>query len=97
MNAAMMFLALIWGALWASFLQFTQMGRFLAQKRTWITVVVGIGVDLLLLLPIIPFRIWTKIFTLISLSSLAIIFRSLWNEFGEILEVIRGFKSSPNS
>jgi hypothetical protein len=97
MNATMMILALLWGALWASFLQFTHLGRFLAQKRTWLTVVIGIGVDLLLLLPLIPFRTWTKILTLIGLSSLAIIFRSLWNEFDEILEVINGFRPSQNS
>jgi len=40
--------ALCWGILLAVFLQFSRMGRFLAVERTWITVVVGVGVDLLI-------------------------------------------------
>lgn len=87
------FLALIWGAAWSAYLQFAELGRFLAEKRTWLTVVIGVGVDLLLLIPLIPRREWLKICSIIALSSVAIVFRSLWNELVETLEVIRGTKS----
>jgi len=92
MNVAVCVLAFIWGAVWARYLQFNEMGQFLAQKRTWLTVVIGIGVDLLLLLPVIPRRTWFKIFTVIGFSSLAIIFRSLWNELRELLETVDAVK-----
>ena len=88
MSITICILAFIWGAIWAHYLQFNEMGRFLAQKRTWLTVVIGVGVDLLLLLPVIPRWIWFKIFTVIGFSSLAIIFRSLWNELSELLETV---------
>jgi len=92
MNVAVCVLAFIWGAVWARYLQSDKMGQFLAQKRTWLTVVIGIGVDLLLLLPVIPRRTWFKIFTVIGFSSLAIIFRSLWNELRELLETVDAVK-----
>ncbi len=95
MNSRLIYLlAFVWGAVWASFLQFNRMGQFLAQKRTWLTVVIGVGLDLLLLFPLIPWRVWLQIFTVISLSSLAIIFRSLKNELGELLEAINGIKGN---
>jgi len=83
------FLALFWGVLWAAILQWTQFGRWLAYKRTWITVVVGVGVDLLLALPLLPFAYWRRLLTIIGLSSLGIIARSLLNELSEERDVIR--------
>ena len=81
-------IALIWGGIWAAVLQWTVFGRFIAHKRTWLSVVVGIGVDLLILLAIIPFGVWVLVVSVIALSSVAIIFRSLYNELRETREVI---------
>lgn len=39
-------LAVIWGGIWAVTLQYVPLGRFLAARRTWLTVVVGVGGDL---------------------------------------------------
>jgi len=86
--------AFIWGAIWSGFLQWTRFGQFLAQKRTWLTVVIGIGVDLLLILPLIPRRFLGKVFTVIAVSALPIIFRSLVNELGELMETISGIERS---
>lgn len=69
-------LAFFWGFLWAGYLQFTRHGQFLVMKRTWITVVIGVGVDLLIAYAA---DYWTVVLV-ISVSSLGIIFRSLWNE-----------------
>lgn len=69
-------LAFGWGFAWAAYLQFTRHGQFLALERTWLTVVIGIGVDLLIAYP----GDWYTITLIISFSSIGIIFRSLINE-----------------
>jgi len=81
-------LALIWGAIWALFLQFVPLGRFLALRRTWLTVVVGIGVDLLIALAVVPWAYWWPLAAIISLSALPIIARSLIDEYRENQEQI---------
>lgn len=76
-------LALVWGVLWALFLQMTTLGRFLVQQRTWITVVVGVGVDLGIAAICIPFSYWWRVAAIVALSSLGIISCSLYNEWRE--------------
>jgi len=73
-------LALAWGIAWALVLQWTRIGQYLAIKRTWITVVVGIGIDLVIALAVIPLQWWCNIALIIVLSSIGIIIRSLINE-----------------
>lgn len=69
-------MAVFWGIGWAIFLQQVRLGEWLADKRTWLTVVVGAGVDLL-----IAYRAsYFEVLAIIALSSLGIIFRSLVNE-----------------
>jgi hypothetical protein len=72
-------IALVWGVVWALALQ-SRPGRFLAARYTWITVVIGVGVDLLIALLIVPLEDWLKITAVIALSSIGIIVRSLFNE-----------------
>lgn len=81
-------LAFFWGGIWAAFLQFTRAGQFLAAKRTWITVVVGLGLDLLILLLVLPWQIWLQVFFVIVFSAVLIILRSLVNEYRENEEII---------
>ena len=71
--------ALFWGICLACFLQFHRMGTFLAEERTWLTVVVGVGVDLLLGIG----ATWWEIWLIVAFSSLGIIWRSLRNEAHE--------------
>jgi len=71
--------ALCWGILLAVFLQFSRMGRFLAVERTWITVVVGVGVDLLIGIG----AAWWQMWLIVACSSVGIIARSLINEHQE--------------
>jgi len=82
-----MALGFVWGGLWALFLQCTETGRFLADRRTWITVVVGVGIDLLILLPFMPFAMWLLILAIFTTSSIPIIARSLLNELREVQEL----------
>lgn len=82
--------ALVWGLLLALFLQFTTIGRWLAIHRTWVTVVIGVGIDLLIALAILPLGLWGKVVLIFALSSVAIIARSLVNELAETEELING-------
>lgn len=68
--------AFAWGTLWAIALQQARWGRFLAEERTWLTVVVGVGVDLLIAYG----GDWWTVAAVIAASSPAIIYRSLHNE-----------------
>ncbi len=89
-----LFLALIWGGVWAAFLQFVPLGRFLAQKRTWITVVVGVGGDLLIASLVVPWDVWKWFALIVACSSLGIIARSLFNEWDEWKGILYAYKDA---
>ena len=76
-------LAAIWGVIWAGFLQWHPWGRWLALRRTWITVVIGVGADLALLLLVLDVRTWSTVTAVIAASSIGIIVRSLYNEHAD--------------
>lgn len=74
-------LGFLWGVSWASFLQFSRYGQFLVEERTWITVVIGIGIDMLIAYPWGGGHgDWFTVALVITVSSIGIIFRSLSNE-----------------
>lgn len=77
MSLIIRFLAVIWGFAWAACLQYTTWGRWLAVKRTWLTVVVGVGVDMLILWRVLDRRAWWQAVEIIGLSAIGIILRSL--------------------
>jgi hypothetical protein len=94
-------LALVWGSIWAAFLQWTRPGWFLANKRTWLTVIVGVGVDLLIILGIlsvvpstVPLFTWLRMVAVFALSSVPIIARSIYNELLEQDEVMADVRKS---
>lgn len=76
-------LAVVWGAVWASILQWTRFGQWLALKRTWITVVIGVGVDGLIALLVTPVTVWGRIAAIVAASSIGIIARAWINEHAE--------------
>jgi hypothetical protein len=87
-------LAFVWGGVWAVFLQFVPLGQFLVRKRTWITVWIGAGMDLLIALLVVPWEYW-KLFALIfAFSSIGITLRSLANEWDESKEVLDAIKNT---
>lgn len=73
-------LAFVWGVLWALFLQFTSLGRFLAAKRAWLTVTVGVGVDAAILLLCLPLSTVLTVVAVVAASAIGIVARSLINE-----------------
>jgi hypothetical protein len=72
-------LAAVWGVVWAVALE-SKPGRFLAARYTWLTVVIGVGVDLLIGLLVMPIEVWMAMAAILALSSIGIVARSLWNE-----------------
>ena len=91
---AVVLIAAIWGFTWALILQFTGFGQFLSYRRTWLTVVIGVGVDLLLACILMPLNAWLAICGVIAASSIGIVARSLINELRETDEVINGHQIS---
>lgn len=81
--AVALLLAAVWGAVWALFLQATQLGRWLVMRRTWITVVIGVGVDLLVLLLVLDWASWAAVAGVTAASSIGLIVRSIFNEHAE--------------
>jgi len=81
-------LALIWGGIWALVLQYTDVGRYLAARRTWLTVVVGFGVDLILLRPVLTLGNWLRVVGIVALSSIGIVGRSVLNEWSDHREFL---------
>ena len=70
------FTAVVFGVIYSVFLQFAPQGQFIAERRTWLAVVIGVGVDLL-----IGFNgNYAEICLVVAFSSLGIIARSLINE-----------------
>jgi len=80
--------ALLWGILLACFLQYHSLGQFLARERTWLTVVIGVGVDLLIGIG----AAWWHIWLIIAVSSLGIIVRSLSNEHADPEPALNRYK-----
>ena len=87
--ALCLILALVWGGIWAATLQWTTWGRFLAARRAWLAVVVGVGVDLLILLALLPILVWLSVCAVIGASAVGIVIRSIGNEWGEHAELLR--------
>jgi hypothetical protein len=85
-------LAAVWGAVLASLLQFTAIGRFLASKRAWIAVAMGVGGDLLIAALVFPLEYVAIAAGIVALSSLGIIARSLVNEWHEVKEAVDGYQ-----
>lgn len=81
-------LAFVWGVFWAVFLQYVPLGKFLAEKRTWITVVIGSGVNMGILFMVIDWRLVLQVLAVWGVSAIGIIVRSIANECHEERELI---------
>lgn len=85
-------LALIWGIGFALFLHYVPIGRFMVRRHTWLTLVIGIGVDLALMWMILPLPYWLVMAGILAASSIGMIGHSLAMESEEseqLLEVLR--------
>ena len=80
-------LGLFWGAVWAAFLEWVPFGRCLVRRRTWITVVIGVGGDLAIALALVEYEVWQQVALVVAASSAPIILRSLLHEGAEQVSV----------
>ncbi len=74
-------LGFVWGIVWAVLLQSTDWGQFLAARRAWLAVVIGVGADLLILVAVLPLPAWLLACAVIGASSVGIVIRSIANEW----------------
>lgn len=80
MLAFVLLSAFIWGVCVACFLQFTKLGKFIAQHLTWLSVALGTGGDLLLLLLLMDSTgrvLWWQVVATIAVSSIAVSVRGI--------------------
>jgi hypothetical protein len=70
-------LGLLWGLCWALFLEHVALGRFLVQQLTWLTVVIGVGVDLAILLIVLPPQQVALVALIVAASGVPVVVRSL--------------------
>jgi len=81
-------LAGIWGTLYALWLQRTRQGAFLAARMTWLSVVIGCSVNLLIALLVIDISAWLMLVGLFVASGIPIVIRSLLNEHRLQMDVL---------
>jgi hypothetical protein len=79
-----MLLGLIWGMAFAAFLQWVPLGRYIVERLTWLAVVIGVGVDLLIVAPFIGWPAVLFAGAVIAASSIGMIGRSLINANAEL-------------
>jgi hypothetical protein len=80
MLAFALLLALVWGVCVAVAIEFVPLGRWIAERMTWLSVAAGVGGDLLILLLLIDEAgrvAWWHMAAVIALSSLGVVFRGL--------------------
>ncbi len=83
-------LAGIWGTLYALWLQRTRSGAFLAARMTWLSVVIGVGVNLLIALLVIDAQTWLVLVVLFFVSGIPVIIRSISNEHRLQRDILNG-------
>jgi hypothetical protein len=72
---------IIWGVIWVSFLYGTKRGRWVRMYRTWITVVVGVGVTLLIQGVVFGVDVAVSALIVFAGSGTPIILASLYDEY----------------
>lgn len=80
MLAFVLLAAACWGVAVACFLEYTELGRFIAVRLTWLSVVIGFGGDFLLAIFLLDDQgriIWWQFVALVGVSSIAVITRGL--------------------
>ncbi len=80
MLAFVLLSAFVWGCCVAAFIQFTELGRFIALRMTWFVVALGMGGDLLLVLLLMDGQgrvMWWQLVATIALSSIAVSARGI--------------------
>ena len=81
-------LAAFWGTAYAVWLQRTKSGAFIAARLTWLSVVIGCGLNLLIALIVLDGHVWLVLMAIFAASGSPIVIRSLINERRLQMDVI---------
>jgi hypothetical protein len=90
----------IWGALWGLYKHLHPFGRYLATRRTWVSVTIGVAVTLLITLIILPVNLWVRVVIIFAAASAGPIITSLLDELNDeqaIRDVVDGTNSQPTT
>lgn len=70
-------LSVVWGFVWAYVLDHSEWWRWAVVKRTWLTVVIGVGANCAILFVVLPWYYAVVVLVVFASSSIGIINRSL--------------------
>jgi hypothetical protein len=59
----------------------TERGKWLATERTWVTVIIGCGIVLIVLLVVLPFESWLRVVAAFAIAGTPMAIRSLNNDW----------------
>lgn len=80
MLAFVLLASVVWGIAVACFIEFTELGRFIALRLTWLSVAIGLGGDFLLSILLLDEAgriVWWQFVALVALSSIPVSTRGL--------------------
>jgi hypothetical protein len=83
-------LELAFGILYALFLELTAVGRLLAVRFTWLSVVVGVGATVLIAQPLLGWERTGLLLAAFACSGVGVVIRALVRDAREWEEVLRG-------
>jgi hypothetical protein len=92
-----MILGVVWGGVWATWLHLHPTGKWMRRKRTWLTVVVGVGVDFFIAFCFVPWECFWPVAAIVGLSGIPIIAWCLGNEQREDEELIDGISEAQSA
>ena len=81
-------LGALWGIGWAMFLWMSAVGRWLRLRRTWLTVVVGVGMDLLIVRMAVDVAAWLVMVGVVACSGQGVVAMAWGGEYGDHRELM---------
>lgn len=87
-------LALLWGLVWAGVLWGTGWGRWVRLRRTWLSVVIGVGGDLLVMGLVMGLEVWLAAWLIVAASAVGIVGLCWVGEYREHREEMASFDSA---
>lgn len=89
-------LTFFWGVVWSAAHRRTNLGRYILNKHTWIAVVDGVGVVLLISLLVMTQQQWIMMSSLFFFSCIVPIITSLADQYADLRGEIDGTRNDTN-
>ena len=78
----------LWGVGYGMFLWLSPVGRWLRLRRTWLSVVIGVGMDLLIVLMAVDVAAWLVMVGVVASSGLGVVAMALGGEYEDHRELM---------